>query len=189
MNITLIRHGKSLWNEKKVITALEFKEWVKRYNDHGVLEEKTYPSDTLNQFNASEVIFTSDLKRAIESAKLLNPEVLVMPDPLFREVELPAPFFILCRLKLNANLWTVMFRMLWFCGYSYECESLQHAKRRAEKASKVLMECAHEKNKVTLVGHGFFNMMIGKELKKAGWNGARRTSSSHWGATTYTLAR
>jgi broad specificity phosphatase PhoE len=187
MEITLVRHGKSLWDENKPITCQEFKVWVEKYNCHGVFEEKSYPSETLEKLGIANIIFTSDLKRAIESAKFLNPNLQTISDSLFRETELPTPLEKLWGLKLNASIWVVILRCLWFCGYSNECESLKDAKRRAEKASKFLVKCANEHNNVVLVGHGLFNILIGKELRKMGWNGKKKTSSTHWNSTTYSL--
>lgn len=174
MEITLIRHGKSLWTENKPITCREFKVWVEKYDSHGVFEEESYPLETLEKLDAANIVFTSDLKRAIESAKFLNPNLQIISDSLFRETELPIPLAKLWELKLNASIWAVILRYLWFCGYSNGCESLKDAKRRAEKASKLLVKYANEHKNVVLVGHGFFNMLIGKELKKMGWNGKKK---------------
>ncbi|HCX52653.1 MAG TPA: histidine phosphatase family protein, partial [Bacillus sp. (in: Bacteria)] len=44
MEISLIRHGKSKLTENDTITCLEFKQWVEKYDIHGVFEEGTYPS-------------------------------------------------------------------------------------------------------------------------------------------------
>lgn len=187
MEITLIRHGKSLWAENKPITCQKFKVWVEKYDCHGVFEEESYPSETLEKIGTANIVFTSDLKRAIESAKFLNPNIQPISDSLFRETELPIPLSKLWGLKLYSSIWTVILRCLWFCGYSNGCESLKDAKRRAEKASKFLAKYANEHKYVVLVGHGFFNMLIGRELKEMGWNGNKKTSSTHWNSTTYSL--
>jgi hypothetical protein len=79
-----------------------------------------------------------------------------------------------------------MLRCLWFSGYSSGCESLSNAKDRSEKASKLLVEYAKGHNTV-LVGHGFFNMLIAKELQKNGLKGKRKINSNHWVCTTYSL--
>lgn len=187
MEITLVRHGKSLLVENKPITCQEFKNWVKKYDDHGVFEEESYPTETLEKIGTANIVITSDLKRAVESAKFLNPNLPTISDPLFRETELPIPSTSLWGLKLNPSILAIILRCLWFSGYSNGCESLKDAKIRAEKASKFLVNCAMEHNNVVLVGHGFFNMLIGKELKKIGLNGKKKTSSKHWESTTYSF--
>jgi DNA-binding NarL/FixJ family response regulator len=42
-----------------------------------------------------------------------------------------------------------------------------------------------EHQQAVLIGHGFFNRFIAKELQKSGWTGKRRTGSKHWNAVTY----
>lgn len=79
--------------------------------------------------------------------------------PLFRETELPNVPTIIGGLKLNPNIYAVILRCLWFCGYSWGCESLKNAKDRAKIASDLLVEYAQEQTTVALVGHGFFNIL------------------------------
>lgn len=183
MEITLIRHGRSQLVENDKMTGLDFMQWVEKYDNHGVFEESTYPSETIEKIAAAKIVVTSDLKRAIESAKLLNPAVTGISDPIFRETELPSVAMKL--LKIKPNIWAVLLRILWLCGYSHECESLTDAKLRALKAAQQLMDLAEEHGSVALVGHGFINSFIAKELQKKGWTGKRNTSAKHWNCTSY----
>ena len=187
MEISLIRHGKSQLTENDTITCLEFKKWVEMYDCNGVFEVSKYTSETLEIIATAKIVITSDLKRSVESAKLLNPEAKTIPDPLFRETELPTRSMKLFDLKLRPSIWAVILRLLWFSGYSNECESLSNAKIRAKKASQQLIDYADEYKSVVLVGHGFFNMLIATELQKKGWKGKRKTGAKHWNCTTYSL--
>lgn len=187
MEISLIRHGKSMCTDSKRIQSKEFKKWVEKYDDGGVFEESSYPSGTINIMDSAKVIITSDLKRSVMSAQLLNPKLQAISLPLFRETELPTPFAPLRDLKLNPRLWAGILRCIWFSGYSRDCESLSNAKNRAKKASTMLVEYAQEHSSVVLVGHGFFNLLIAKELRKLGWKGKKKTSSKHWSCTTYSF--
>jgi broad specificity phosphatase PhoE len=155
--------------------------------DHGVVEEATYPTETVEKMETAKTVITSDLKRSMESARLLNPNRTAISDPLFREIGLPFPFSNVLGLKLPANLWAVVLRCLWFCGYSSQSESFSEAKTRAEKASKELVKYAEEHQHIVLVGHGFMNRIIAKELKKMGWKGKKTANSRHWNATTYSF--
>ncbi|MDY0406768.1 histidine phosphatase family protein [Virgibacillus sp. 179-BFC.A HS] len=143
--------------------------------------------ETLSKIKKANIVITSDLKRSIDSAKLLNLHGKYITDPLFREVEIPANISSLKGLTFKPATWSVISRLLWFCGYSRDCESLIHARVRAEKAANVLVEYAKEHTNVVLVGHGFFNMLIAKELRKMGFRGRRKTNSRHWGITTFSL--
>lgn len=188
MEISLIRHGKSMHLERNRINYKDYQEWIEKYDSSGVFEENAYPSVTLEKIGTANVLITSDLKRAIESASLLNQnkKIGVISDSLFREIELPT-FPRELGLKLSPNSWTIILRCLWLCGYSKRCESLTSAKRRAKKASEQLVKYAEEYKSVVLVGHGFFNRLIAEELKKMNWEGKRKSSVKHWGCTTYSL--
>lgn len=186
MEISLIRHGKSKHIENNRITCTEFQDWVEKYDRNGVFEENHYPSGTIEKITKANIVITSDLRRSIESAYFLNRNVSVVSDALFQETELPALPRIL-GLKLSPNSWAVILRCLWFSGYSRKCESLVNAKQRAKQASEQLVKYAEEHNSVVLVGHGFFNLLLSKELQRVGWKGERKTGSKHWNCTTYSL--
>lgn len=178
MEISLIRHGRSQLIENDKVNSSEFKQWVEKYDSNGVFEESIYPSVTIDKIKNAKIIVTSDLERAIHSAKLLKPEEQLISDVLFRETELPIGR--MKDVKLKPSTWTVLLRLLWFFGYSNGCESFHNAKIRAIKASIQLMDYAEEYKTVVLVGHGFFNRLVAKELQKKGWEGKRKTGAKHW---------
>lgn len=187
MEISLIRHGRSLFTENNRITCQEFLNWVEKYDENGVFEEQSYPIETLNKIKAANIVITSDLKRSINSAKILNSNGEAISNTLFREIELPRPLTKVKGIKLYPGIWTVILRCLWFSGYSRECESWSQAKDRAKKASELLVNYAQEHKSVVLVGHGFFNRMIANELLTKGWKGKKKASARHWNCTTYSL--
>ncbi|MEH7276050.1 histidine phosphatase family protein [Neobacillus vireti] len=187
MEISLIRHGKSQLTENDKLSGWEFKKWVEKYDYNGVIEESTYPSATLGKVAAANIIITSDLKRAVESARLLDPVTNIISDLLFRETELPSYTSQIFNLKLKPSTWAIVLRILWFSGYSTNCESLDQAKFRANKAAQQLIDYANEYKSVVLVGHGFFNMFIAKELQKKGWIGPRKRDSKHWNCMSFSL--
>ena len=188
MEISLIRHGKSTCSKINRISCKEFGIWVEKYDYSGVFEEDSNPTVTLKKAATANIVLSSELKRSIDSANLLNPNLKAISDPLFRETELPIPLTNLWGIKLNSCIWAVILRCLWFSGYSRGCESLSNAIDRAKKASELLVKYAQEHTSVALVGHGFFNMLIAKELQKTGWKGKRKTSSKHWSCTTYSIS-
>ncbi|ALC89163.1 phosphoglycerate mutase [Bacillus sp. FJAT-18017] len=184
MEISLIRHGKSRHTENGRITCSDFKKWIEKYDYTGVFEETTYPFWTVEKVTNARIVITSNLKRSVQSAMYINTEKGTISSPLFREIELPTCSKKL-GLKLSPSMWSFILRLLWFCGYSNECESFTDAKSRAKKAAQLLVEYADEYKSVALVGHGFFNMLLAKELQKKGWTGKRRTGAKHWNCTTY----
>jgi len=150
MEISLIRHGKSQLTENDKITCLDFKNWIDKYDYSGVFQESTYPSETTGKVANAKIVITSDLKRAVQSAKLLNPDVKIIPDPLFRETELPTRSMNILDIKLRPSIWAIIMRLLWFCGYSNDCESVSKAKLRAKKASQQLIKYAEEYKSVPM---------------------------------------
>lgn len=187
MEISLIRHGQSTLVENRKMSGDEFNDWVSKYDEVGVFERKTYPSETIQKISEAHVVLTSDLKRSIESAKFLKVDSKMTSNILFRETELPKLSLKISLLKLKPSTWAVILRTLWFMGYSNDCESKRMARIRAEKAALMLVEYAKTYNSVALVGHGFLHMFIAKELRKMGMQGQKRTNSTHWGVTTYRL--
>ena len=187
MEIYLVRHGKSVWTENKAITCKEFKDWVLKYDMNGVFEEENYPIETIKKIASAKVIITSNLERSIKSAGILKPNCVTISDQLFRETDLSFPNKNLMGIKLKPNVWTVILRCLWLVGYSRDCESLSAAKMRAKRASKILIKFAQEHKDVVLIGHGFFNKLITKELQENGWNSDGKASSKHWHSNTYIM--
>lgn len=187
MEISLIRHGKSKHIDKNKVTCDEFHDWVQKYDDSSVFEEESYPSDTLKKVSMANLIITSDLKRSIDSAKLLNPNLKTISSSLYRETELVIPSKKLVGLKLKPSLWAVILRCVWLTGYSNGCESLKSAKKRANQAAVELVGYAEQYRSIVFVGHGFINQLIAKELQNIGWSGKRKADSRHWSCTTYTL--
>jgi broad specificity phosphatase PhoE len=183
MEIYIIRHGKSDYINNDRISGMEFKKWIEDYDAIGVVVEKNHSVELLSSIESSNIIITSDLKRSTDSAAQLKTNAKIITNPVFREAELPSlPLY----LRLSPNIWLVILRIMWFLGYSNCCESYKDSKKRARKASDLLIEYAERELKVALIGHGIFNMLIAKELKKQGWFNNRKIDSSHWGINFFT---
>ncbi|MCR6095175.1 histidine phosphatase family protein [Salipaludibacillus agaradhaerens] len=185
MRIALIRHGESHHRDDSPVTKAQLSWWIKIYNQSGVRETEIFPTDTIKAMTMSSFIVTSDLKRAIDSAALLKPDSNRRSDSLFREAELPVPYFIPSWLKMRPALWLVLLRCLWLVGVTKGCESLREAETRAEKAAAKLISYAEKEGSVVLVGHGVFNRLIAKQLRKKGWRGNKKTKTTHWSCTMY----
>ena len=83
MEISLIRHGKSVCTKTSRITCQEFKKWIEKYDNSGVLEESSYPTVTLEKISTANIVIASDLKRSIESVNLLDPNLETISNPIF----------------------------------------------------------------------------------------------------------
>jgi broad specificity phosphatase PhoE len=176
--IILLRHGKPDVPKHEKMKSNDIHEWIKSYNESGI-EQACQPSlKALEISKECNAVVCSDLPRSIESAKALEIEEIKIIDSLFREMGLPygkVPF-----LKLRPENWAVLFRVLWFFGYSANSESIKESKIRAEKAANMLKELATSNKSVLFVGHGFTNRFIAKELLSSGWEGPNSPGKSYW---------
>ena len=131
---------------------------------------------------------------------------------MFAEAPLAAPRIPL--LKMRVPKWAVVARVLWHAGYHPEIENYRKAKHRAAQAADILIEKLidggaavperprererpeeerpHERERpekktsaVALVAHGYFNAMIGRQLRQRGFarTGAHRVR--YWNAVIY----
>lgn len=178
MEIRLIRHGKSACDFSTRITSTEYRNWVIQYGEEGICDEA--PANVQRALKAASIVFTSDFKRAIDSAK---GAVAIQSHSIYRELELP--HYRIKLLKLNPRIWTVFYRFLWLIGFSKKVENKKRAKKRAETAAQQLEDSAQKHGTVILVGHGFFNRYIGNALSKRGWTLEGNKGTANWTIHTY----
>ncbi|MGE6204845.1 histidine phosphatase family protein [Guptibacillus hwajinpoensis] len=178
MKIILIRHGKSECDFSKRLTSQDYREWVIKYREGGICDEA--PEDVRRALKNGSHVCTSDLRRAIDSAKSA---VTIQSDSIYRELELP--YFHVKLLKLNPRIWTVFYRFLWLIGLSKQVETQKQAKKRAKLAAQQLEASAIKHGTVILVGHVFFNRFIGSTLTKHGWALKGNKGSANWTIHTY----
>lgn len=184
--IVLIRHGQPTILLQGWIGGRELPQFVSRYQAAGIAEGSLPSEDVKSLVRSAKAVFTSDLLRAVHSAKILEPTVTPMVDPIFREAEFWFEFPI--NLRLPCPIWIGLAKLLWGLGYSGHCESLLDANNRAKKAAELLEQRSHEVSTVVLVGHGLTNLLITRELRKRGWRGSPIPNFGNWGCTTYHLA-
>ena len=88
-------------------------------------------------------------------------------------------------LKLPPNYWAVIFRILWLLGYSKHSESYKEATLRASAAAAKLIELARQHGQMLFVGHGIFNRLVAKALRKQGWVGPKSPGYGYWSVAVY----
>ncbi len=59
------------------------------------------------------------------------------------------------------------------------------AKSRASAAADILMRRAREDGQAALVAHGYFNLMIGRELRHRGFTKTGSHRAQYWNAVIY----
>ncbi len=178
MKIILIRHGKPDIPSFGKLKASELSQWIRSYNSSGIKKEHMPSREAIVMAASCNVTACSNLPRSIDSAEALGIKKINYAEPIFREVELPYAGWTF--LKLSPNIWAVIFRMLWFFGYSPHIESLSSAKIRVAEATEKLKKIAQEHGSVLLVGHGMTNRFIAKELLFNGWQGPTNPGKQYW---------
>jgi broad specificity phosphatase PhoE len=186
MRIVLLRHGKPDVPKLGKLRASEIYQWIESYNSAGLNIEHRPSREAIEIANNCNTIVCSDLPRSIESARALGVREVNHIESMFREMGLPYASFP--SPKLSPNIWAALFRVLWFFGYSSNGESLREAKLRASNGASMLKEIAANTGSVLLVGHGFVNRFIAKELLSNGWQGPASPGKKYWEFGIYEYA-
>ncbi|PGO76878.1 histidine phosphatase family protein [Bacillus cereus] len=186
MKISFIRHGR-LDCTIEPMTVTSFHEWIKGYDLHTITEKQPIPLETREAVEVAKLIVTSDQKCAVQSAAELMDSLSFIQNSLFREAAVPASFYAPKWLKCKLNVWMCIGRALWILGYHKNVESYKEVRERARQAAYVLHRYALAHGSIALVGHNYFNSMIGTELRVMGWSGSPILHRKPWGCTTYTF--
>lgn len=181
--ISLIRHGKPTLSLGQAIRGTQVKQFFAGYDAAGIRADSVPAPATIACFRQAQTVYTSDLRRAVQSAQKLAPNKTIRQNPLFREIDCWSNFPI--PLKLSALSWLVLTRYAWPLGYGTPAETLAIAKKRAQQAAQLLTQAAEEAGPVALVAHGGINTLIARELRRMDWQGPRQPQLSHWGCSTY----
>ena len=160
-----------------------FATYIDDYEAAG-LDPVSLPPDELRDLvRELDAVFTSDRPRSHQSARALAPHAQLIADPLFAEAPLSAPR--IPWLNMRVPKWAVLSRILWHAGYHPEIENPRKATARAVQAANLLVARAREKGTAVLVAHGYFNWMIGRELRKRGFSRTGSHQARYWNAVTY----
>ncbi|QWH59936.1 histidine phosphatase family protein [Bacillus mycoides] len=186
MRISFIRHGR-LDSTIEPMTIISFREWMKQYDLGTTVKETPIPIETIEAIESAKLVVTSDQRRAVQSAAELLDSLSFVQNPLFREAEVPTSFYAPKWLKCKPNVWMFIGRTRWIVGYSKEVESYKEVRERARQAANMLHRYALVHGDIALVGHSYFNVMIGTELRAMGWSGSPIFHRKPWGCTTYTF--
>ena len=181
MQITLLRHGKPEFELSGNVKACELSEIAKCYDLSGIIDAP--PKDAMIQTKMQDIVVCSNLPRSLQSAKALGVTEVYLATPVFREASIP--HFSSGSIKLPINAWVILLRGLWYFGFSKNGESLVATKERAKQATQELIRMAKQFDSVLLVGHGFINYFIAKELLSQKWRGPKKPASDYWNYSVY----
>jgi broad specificity phosphatase PhoE len=176
----LARHGEPALSRRVRLDAAGYRRWWACYEEGGLLHGQSPPPDLLKVARGAGAVFASVRRRSLETARAVAGPGRFKPDPVFVEAPLPPPplpRFV----KLSPRAWGVIARSAWwFLGYSEAGETRAQATARAREAAKRLAEAAERGEDALLLAHGFFNAMIGRELKALGWRRVSTEGYRYW---------
>ena len=178
--ITLARHGEPALSRKVKLTGREYRDFWARYEEMGLLAGQT-PPPTLAAFAArSGVMVASTRLRAIESAQAVSPGREFSREAVLIEAPLPPPPFP-AWVRMSPRLWGFFARFWWwFFNHHAGQESRKEAETRADAAALMLADLAAKGEDVLVLAHGFFNVLIGRALRKRGWQMTLREGYKYW---------
>jgi len=186
MRIILIRHGRPAIETAPRKNHHGFRSYIDEYEQAGLDPASAPPEELQDLVKELAAVFTSGRARAHESAKVLAPKAELIADPLFAEAPLASPRIPLLRMKVPK--WAVVARLLWHAGYRPGIEGYTKARTRASEAADILMARAREDGQVALVAHGYFNAMIGRVLRRRGFQRTGAHRVRYWNAVIYERA-
>ncbi len=175
--IILLRHGEVDIENYKNISANQFGKWVTAYNNSNIKPEFQSKDEVKKLLEKADVLICSNLKRSVQSLEVFD-KIPFETNDIFNEAQLPFSNWKL--LKLNPKIWLIIFRLLWFFGYSRNSESFKEAKQRAKSAAERLVELSKQNKTVILVGHGIINKLIQKELVALKWIESKKLQNKNW---------
>jgi broad specificity phosphatase PhoE len=186
-SIVLARHGEPALSRRIRLNAEGYRRWWAAYEDGGILAGQTPPAELLDLARHADIIFASTRRRAVETAEAVVGGKTFVRDPMFVEAPLPPPP-LPSFLKLGPKAWGVIARFTWWFGYDGGQETRAEAQARARAASERLVAAALGGADVLLLAHGFFNLMVGLELKRQGWRRMEDRGFKYWATRRFERA-
>ena len=178
--ITLARHGEPALSRKVTLSAKDYREFWARYEIMGLLPGQTPPSALSGFVARSDVLISSTRLRAVESAQLVGQGKDFTREDLLIEAPLPPPNWP-SWIRLSPKLWGFFARFWWwFFNHHEGQETRREAEARAYQAALKLDALAREGQSVVVLAHGFFNLMIGRALRRLGWRQTVREGYKYW---------
>lgn len=176
--IILVRHGKPALSRKARMDWRGYREWWGRYDEGGLQEAQKIPKKVQAWADRADLIISSPLRRAIESAQRVTGRQPDIIDPGLVEAALPSPHF--GPLRVRPKTWGTFARIWWYLGWSDGMESHRDARLRANKVAEKLENHAAGGKIVFVTAHGWFNRMVKGSLMARGWTCVSQNGDLHW---------
>lgn len=177
--IVLARHGEPALSRRIRLSADGYRRWWAAYEEGGILEGQIPPACLLEMARDADYIFASTRKRAVETADAVVQGKHFVRDPMFIEAPLPPPH-LPAFIKMTPRTWGFFARMAWLFGHTEGQETRPQAQVRVGQAAERLTDAAKDGATVLLLAHGYFNFMLGRELRRRGWRLSQGRGYKYW---------
>ncbi len=162
------------------LTSAQYRDFWARYEVMGLLPGQTPPAALSGWVENCDILIASTRLRAIESAQAVGRGRDFEREDLLIEAPLPPPPWPRW-VKLSPRLWGFFARFWWwFFDHHEGGETRRQAEVRASQAAEKLDALAREGLDVVVLAHGFFNIMIGRALRRLGWRVTFREGIKYW---------
>jgi broad specificity phosphatase PhoE len=179
--ITLARHGEPALSRKVRLNPREYGEFWGKYEVGGLVEGQKAPDFLVQWAKEADVVWVSTRRRAIESATILLGEgAKTIVDARLIEAPLPPPPWP-AFVRMTPRVWGFWARFWWWWFNHHDGQETKAAATlRARAVIAEIIASAEGGKNVLVVAHGFFNAMLGLELKRAGWRKVQGRGWKYW---------
>lgn len=185
--VILTRHGEPALSRRVRLNADGYRRWWAVYEEGGILPGQTPPPELVASAAAAATLLVSTRRRAVETAQAVVGARDFTREAVLVEAPLPPPPFpAFVRLKPRTWGFVSRFAWWWFDNHAGQ-ESRRQATVRARGVADQLIARAEAGGDVMVFAHGFFNAMVGRELKRRGWRLSSNGGFGYWSARRYTL--
>ncbi len=184
--IVIARHGEPALSRQGRLTWEEYEKWWAAYDAAGLQPGQQPPEALIAEVQKADLIITSPIRRARETAAAVAPGRRVDIDPDFVEAPLPPPRYPrFVKMAPSSFGWGWHARVSWWFGFSRGRESRRDAEARAREAVAKLIAIAERGQTVVVFAHGWFNRMMRPVLHAHGWRCVIDGKDFYWSHRRY----
>ena len=183
--ILLIRHGQSAQPRSSTwLDASGYQRWLENYDQCGIDPAQSPLAALVEAVAAADIVASSVMPRAIESAQRLAAGRTIHQSALMSEAPLPIP--ALPGIRLPVSGWEALLHMYWSLMLLRGKDPTLVHLERARAAIAWLQSVDAAANTAAAVTHGVFRRLLALELLRQGWTAAAPNRSYKcWSAWTF----
>lgn len=181
-----IRHGHpDVPKNRPRVSRDEFNRYLDAYDAAGISPSEAARLKTLYaSYPRPDLVLSSDLRRAKETADLFARGAEVRADPVFREVPvfLPAGESWFLNGRWPGEVWWSYLRVAWFRGA--QRETPEQSRARVQEALALIRTALASAGAIGLVSHAGFLLLLVDSLQRRGLISGPRLPSIGFGRAT-----